>query len=178
MRNFQYLLYLPKHRFLFKYCYIKDVWYQLRHNNNSMLGKIIFASLLATCIFVCAHAVPISVSNWNNIFFLFKSCIIYQYNFTKLRKGYSFKCPSSFIYFLNWRKHKLKLEYLENKPCAIIIRWCIEKSFNFQGNDLKSMQEDLIEVERALLRLGGQTDPEAPIPNVCIRCHFKYAVFS
>lgn len=40
------------------------------------------------------------------------------------------------------------------------------------------MQEDLIEVERALLRLGGQTDPEAPIPNVCIRCHFKYAVFS
>lgn len=39
------------------------------------------------------------------------------------------------------------------------------------------MQEDLIEVERALLRLGGQTDPEAPIPNVCIRCHFKYAVF-
>lgn len=38
------------------------------------------------------------------------------------------------------------------------------------------MQEDLIEVERALLRLGSQTDPEAPIPNVCIRCHFKYAV--
>lgn len=39
------------------------------------------------------------------------------------------------------------------------------------------MQEDLIEVERALLRLGGQTDPEAPIPNVCIRCHFKYMRF-
>lgn len=39
------------------------------------------------------------------------------------------------------------------------------------------MQEDLIEVERALLRLGGQTDPEAPIPNVCIRHHFKYTGF-
>lgn len=130
MRNFQYLLYLPKHRFLFKYCYIKDGWYQLRHNNNSMLGKIIFASLLATCIFFCAHAVPISVSNWNNIFFLCKSCIIYQNNFTKLKKGYSFYCPSCFIYFLNWRKHKLKLEYLENKPCAMVIYW---KEFYFSG---------------------------------------------
>lgn len=95
-----------------------------------MLGKIIFASLLATCIFVCAHAVPVSVSNWNNIFSYLKSCIIYQNNFIKLKKGYSFKCPSCFIYFLNWRKHKLKLEYLENKTCAMVIYW---KEFYFSG---------------------------------------------
>lgn len=67
-----------------------------------MLGKIIFASLLAISIFVCVYAVPIS------------------------------------------------------------------------GNDLKSMQEDLIEVERALLRLGSQTDPEAPIPNASINNYVNH----
>lgn len=66
---------------------------------------------------------------------------------------------------------------MENEFCTFIVWLFIEKYFIFQGNDLKSMQEDLIEVERALLRLGSQTDPEAPIPNVCIRHHFKYTGF-